>query len=58
MSYGFLKFNSNYMITDGKLLECITVVNDDYDQKPARCHEYEKPATSFQVLEVEDASDS
>lgn len=46
------------MIRDGKLVECITVVNGDYNQKPARCHEYEKPATSFQVIEVEDASDS
>ena len=58
MSYGFLKFNSNYMITYGKLVECITVVNGDYNQKPARRHECEKPTTYFQVLEVEDESDS
>ncbi|GKF53942.1 hypothetical protein Tco_0160852, partial [Tanacetum coccineum] len=44
--------------SNDKPVECITVVNDDDEQKPATCHESEKPATSLQVLEVADASDS
>ncbi|GJZ13428.1 acyl-CoA N-acyltransferase with RING/FYVE/PHD-type zinc finger protein [Tanacetum coccineum] len=50
--------NNLSLVADDKPVECITVVNDDDEQKPATCHESEKPATSLQVLEVADASDS
>nr|GEX54933.1 acyl-CoA N-acyltransferase with RING/FYVE/PHD-type zinc finger protein [Tanacetum cinerariifolium] len=53
-----LMFDSNYLITNDKHVECITVVNDDDEKKSATCHESEKLATSLQVLEVADASDS
>ncbi|PWA77729.1 Ribosomal protein S13 [Artemisia annua] len=48
----------SYENMNDKPVECITVVNDDEEQKPAARHESEKPATSVQVLEVTDACDS
>ncbi|PWA39980.1 acyl-CoA N-acyltransferase with RING/FYVE/PHD-type zinc finger protein [Artemisia annua] len=38
--------NNLSSVADDKPVECITVVNDDDEQKPAARHESEKPATS------------